>query len=136
MKLAIPRSGSALPLAAGLLLALAGPAWPGGSSDEPDVHEDNGPSYFGFVKETGGKAIPDAKVTADIKGRGTVITRTNAAGSYKLPGFGKEITPEKVAISCSKDGYRQTRVLRRPPPAKKAATAVETECTMQRVGAK
>jgi hypothetical protein len=136
MSLPLRRTGFIAPLAAGLLLALAGPVWPGGSSDEPDVHEDNGPSYFGFVKETGGKAIPDAKVTADIKGRGTVITRTNAAGSYKLPGFGKEITPDKVAISCAKDGYKQTRVLRRPQPAKKIVTAVETECTMQRVSAK
>lgn len=123
---------------AALALAFALPVTirAGGSSDEPDIHEDAGPTYFGFVKETNGKGVPDAKVTADIKGRGTVVTRTNAAGSYKLPGFGKEITPDKVAISCAKDGYKQTRVLRRTPPAKKPAAAIETECTMQRAGAK
>ena len=123
-------------VALGLALAISGLAWAGGSSDEPDIHEDAGPTYFGFVKETSGKAIPDAKVTADVKGRGTVVTRTNAAGSYKLPGFGMDITPDKVTISCAKDGYRQTRVLRRTPPAKKPVTAIETECTMQRAGAK
>jgi hypothetical protein len=100
------------------------------------VHEDNGPTYFGFVKDTSGRAIGDAKVTADIKGRGTVITRTTAAGSYKLPGFGKEITPDKVVISCSKEGYQQTRLLRRTPVSKQPLIAVETECTMQRAGGK
>jgi hypothetical protein len=108
----------------------------GGSNDEPDIHEDNGPTYFGFVKDTSGKVISDAKVTADIKGRGTVITRTTAAGSYKLPGFGKDISPDKVLISCSKDGYKQTRTLVRTPLNKKPLIAVETECTMQRMGGK
>jgi hypothetical protein len=110
--------------------------WAGGSSDEPDVHEDNGPTYFGFVKDTAGKVIGDAKVTADIKGRGTVITRTTAGGSYKLPGFGKDITPDKVVISCSKDGYKQTRSFSRTPLNKTPLVAVETECTMQRLGGK
>lgn len=122
-------------LAMVLLLPVA--AWAGGSDDQPDVHEDNGPTYFGFVKDTSGRAIGDAKVTADIKGRGTVVTRTTAAGSYKLPGFGKEITPDKVVISCSKDGYQQTRSFRRTPvSSKQPLIAVETECTMQRVGGK
>ncbi|HEY1373294.1 MAG TPA: carboxypeptidase-like regulatory domain-containing protein [Candidatus Binatia bacterium] len=122
-------------LAVALLLPVT--AWAGGSDDQPDVHEDNGPTYFGFVKDTSGRAVGDAKVTADIKGRGTVITRTTAAGSYKLPGFGKEITPDKVVISCSKEGYQQTRLLRRTPlSSKQPLIAVETECTMQRVGGK
>ncbi len=121
-------------LAVVFLLPIA--VWAGGSSDEPDIHEDNGPTYFGFVKDTSGRAIGDAKVTADIKGRGTVVTRTTAAGSYKLPGFGKEITPDKVVISCSKEGYQQTRSFRRTPMNKKPLIAVETECTMQRVGGK
>ncbi|HEY2986212.1 MAG TPA: carboxypeptidase-like regulatory domain-containing protein [Candidatus Binatia bacterium] len=129
-----PAFGAAAALAVSLMISP--PAWPGGNADEPDSHEDDGPTYFGFVKETGGKVIPDAKVTADIKGRGTVVARTDATGIYKLPGFGKQITPANVVISCSKDGYKQTRTVRRPPPAKKPVTAIETECTMQRVGAK
>lgn len=119
-----------------LTLAFAPPVWPGGNADEPESHQDDGPAYFGFVKETNGKVIPDAKVTAEIKGRGTVITRSDTTGIYKLPGFGKQVPPNNVAISCAKDGYKQTRIVRRPPPAKKPVTAIETECTMQRVGAK
>jgi hypothetical protein len=121
--------------AIGFGLAVAVPAyvWPGGSDDSlPQDHHDDGPSYFGFVTDTSGKMISDAKVTAEIKGRGAVITRTNATGLYKLPGFGKEVAPNNVSISCSKDGYRQTRVLRRTPPNKSVA-AIETHCTMQRI---
>jgi hypothetical protein len=121
----------------GLALLLASSAWAGGSDDTlPQDHHDDGPSYFGFVKETNGKIIPDARVMAEIKGRGSVITRTDATGLYKLPGFGKETAVNNVVISCSKDGYRQTRVLRRTPPNQKTVTAIETECTMQRVTAK
>jgi hypothetical protein len=120
----------------GLILVILTPVWPGGSDEGPDVHHDDGPTYFGFVKDSGGKAIPDAKVTAAIKGLGSVITRTNAAGSYKLPGFGKDISPDRVTISCSKDGFKQTRSFARTPLTKKPLTAVEIECTMQRAAAK
>lgn len=118
-------------------LAIFGCAWAGGSDDEgPDAPQDNGPAYFGFVRDVSGKAIPDAKVTAEIKGRGSVITRTNGTGAYKLPGFGKEITPNNVLISCSKDGYKQTRSFTRTPLNKKPLAAIEIQCTMQRIGAK
>ncbi len=126
---------AALP-ALGIILMLAPAAWAGGNSDEPDSHQDDGPAYFGFVKETGGKVVPDAKVTAEVKGRGTVVARTDATGIYKLPGFGKQVPPNNVAISCSKDGFKQARVVRKPPPAKKPVTAIETDCIMQKAGAK
>ena len=55
--------------------------------------------------------FPDAKVTVAIKDRGGVITRTDALGAYRVPGFGKEINPTEVLISCEKPGYKQvTRV--------------------------
>ena len=136
MKLAQLR-GMVVALALGVISIISTPAWPGGSNDEgPLDHQDDGPSYFGFVKDAGGKAIADAKVTAEIKGRGSVITRTNATGVYKLPGFGKEVPPTNVAISCSKDGYKQTRTLTRTPLNKKPLTAIEIECTMQRIAGK
>ena len=124
--------------AAILLAALATvtPAWAGGSDEGPDAHVDEGPSFFGFVRDTSGKAIPDAKVTAEIKGRGAVIARTNSTGVYLIPGFGKEIALNNVAISCAKDGYKQTRTLTRTPLNKKPLTKIEIECTMQRLGAK
>jgi hypothetical protein len=120
-----------------LLMVNLTPVWSGGSDDEgPDAHQDDGPSYFGFVKDASGKAIPDAKVTAEIKGRGSVITRSNATGAYKLPGFGKEISPNNVIISCSKDGYKQTRSFTRTPLNKKPLAAIEIQCSMQRVSTK
>lgn len=116
------------------LLTIASPAWAGGSDDEgPDAHQDAGPSYFGFVKDQTGQAIADAKVTAEIKGRGSVITRTNGAGIYKLPGFGKEVTPNNVLIYCSKEGYKYMRSVVRTAPSKTPLAAIEILCTMQRV---
>ncbi len=112
------------------------PAWAGGELGDARDHVHDGLSIFGFVKDTAGKAIRDAKVTADIKGLGSVIARTDATGVYKFPGFGKGITQNQVSISCSKDGYKQTRTLNRTSPAKKPVTAIEIECTMQQAGAK
>ena len=68
-----------------------------------------------------------------VKDRGGVVTRTDAIGAYKVPGFGKEIALDDVQVSCEKDGYRQTRVLRRSvPPTPESKIPIETECTMQR----
>lgn len=108
--------------------------WAGGSGfgDDDEIAEDEGPSYFGFVKDASGATLPDAKVTVAIKDRGGVVTRTDALGAYKVPGFGKEISPNDVQITCEKDGYKQTGILRRslPPPGSKIP--VETECLMHR----
>jgi hypothetical protein len=97
-----------------------------------DDHHDEGPSYFGFVKDARGAPVPDAKVTANVKNGVTYITRTTAAGLYKFAGFSKQINPGDVTISCAKDGYKQTRVLRRPAPKSEPTKAVETECRLER----
>lgn len=108
--------------------------WAGGSGfgDDDDASEDEGPSYFGFVKDGGGGTIPDAKVTVAVKDRGGVVTRTDALGAYKVPGFGKEVSPNDVEVSCEKQGYRQTRLLRRNLPPPDSKIPVETDCLMQR----
>src|ERR1700756_2954748 len=62
---------------------------------------DDGPSYFGFVREVDGPGVADAKVTAALKDRGALVTRTDIMGVYKIPGFGKDIDPDDVAISCA-----------------------------------
>ena len=122
----------ALGVALNLLLAV-NPVWGG---DQPDIHDEaDGLAFFGFVKDSSGKRIRDAKITAEIKGLGSVVTRTDATGVYKLPGFGKNITPARVSISCAKDGYRQIRTFTRPPRDKNA-TVVEVECIMQPFGGK
>lgn len=105
----------------------------GGDLDDHDHQDENaGPSYYGFVKDHRGSLVADAKVTAELKNRGTIVTRTDILGVYKIPGFGKEVNPDDVVIACAKDGYRQLRVIRKPPSGDGKAS-VETECTLQRL---
>jgi hypothetical protein len=117
-----------------LTCALSTALWAGGSGfgDDDHDHENEGPAYFGFVKDTNGATVPDAKVTVAIKDRGGVITRTDALGAYRVPGFGKEIDSSQVQISCEKQGYKQVRVLRRTSKDADPSVPIETECTMQR----
>jgi len=115
------------------LAAAASGARAGGDAFEPDDHSpDEGPAYFGFVKDVAGKPIRDAKVTASYKTSLTLVTRTNATGAYKVRGFQKEISPNDITISCSKEGYKQVRVFRRPLIKGRPVKSVETECRLQR----
>jgi hypothetical protein len=110
--------------------------WAGGAGfgDDDDIGEDEGPSYFGFVKDASGRTMPDVKVTVGIKDRGGIVTRTDALGAYKVPGFGKDVDPKEVEVTCDKPGYRQQRILRRVRPVNAdPKIPVETECTMQRI---
>jgi hypothetical protein len=114
--------------------ALSTALWAGGSGfgDDDDASEDEGPSYFGFVKDANGSTIPDTKVTVAVKDRGGVVTRTDALGAYKVPGFGKEVDPKDVEVSCEKPGYKQTRTFRRNLPPPDSKIPIETDCHMQR----
>ena len=118
---------------AGVVLALslaASPARAGGSFDD-DEHPDDGLSYFGFVRDTRGLGVGEAKVTAEIKGGSEVVTRTDIVGVYRLPMISKDIKPDDIAISCAKDGYKQARVLQRTDPGP-GVKAFEVECTLQK----
>jgi hypothetical protein len=121
-------------IAFGITCALSTSLWAGGSGfgEDDDHSEEEGPAYFGFVKDTNGATVADAKVTVAVKDRGGVITRTDALGAYRVPGFGKEISPDDVVITCEKQGYKQVRVLRRRAPGADEKTPIETECTLQR----
>ena len=85
-------------LLAAAICVLSGAVWAGGAGfgDDDDLSEDDGPSYFGFVKDTSGRTMPDVKVTVGIKDRGGVVTRTDALGAYKVPGFGKEVDRKDI----------------------------------------
>ena len=107
-------------------LALAG----GTGFGDDDSDDDNGPSYFGFVREIDGPGIADAKVTAALKDRGALVTRTDIMGVYKIPGFGKDVDPKDITISCAKDGYKETSVDRRPNSDPK--DPVEIECYLHK----
>src|SRR5260370_3706037 len=116
----------------GVTCMLSTALWAGGAGfgDDDDNSEEEGPSYFGFVKDTNGATVPDAKVTVGIKDRGGIVTRTDALGAYKVPGFGKDVDPRDVEIACDKQAYKQLRTLphMRSPntdpkiPAKTAST--------------
>ena len=119
----------------GVTCMLSTALWAGGAGfgDDDDNSEEEGPSYFGFVKDTNGATVPDAKVTVGIKDRGGIVTRTGALGAYKVPGFGKDVDPRDVEIACDKQGYKQLRTLRRMrSPNADPKIPVETECTLQR----
>lgn len=123
----------AIAAAAALAGAISAPVWAGGSSfGDDDEEADEGPAYFGFVRDTGGNSIPDAKVTVGIKNRGGVVTRTDALGTYRVPGFGKDVDTTEVEVSCEKEGYKQAKTLRRKAAANASVPIVETECTLQK----
>lgn len=106
----------------------------GGDTFEPDEHgPDEGPAYWGFVKDTAGKPIVDAKVSASYKKSLTLVTRTNAIGAYRVRGFKKDVSPNDVTITCAKEGYKQVRIFRRPPVKGKPIKSVETECRLQKL---
>lgn len=119
-----------------VLLVVVAPALAGANRDRgqdevgPDPNE--GPSYFGLVRDAAGKPIDDARVTATSRDGLAMVTRSDAAGAYKLPGFNKRINADEVKISCTKPGYRQIRVFRHPPLRGGPVRAVETECRLQK----
>jgi len=114
-----------------LSVAISGSSRAGGVGfGDDDTNDDDGQSYFGFVREVDGPGISDAKVTATLKDRGALVTRTDIMGVYKIPGFGKDVDPKDVSISCAKDGYRETNVERRPSSDPKEP--VEIECYLQK----
>lgn len=92
----------------------------------------DGPSFFGFVRVVDGAGINDAKVTGKLNG-GALVTATDVLGLYKLPGFGKDVNPDDVAISCAKDGYKQANVVRRPHPAGDMKDPIEIDCYLQKL---
>jgi hypothetical protein len=117
--------------AVGTLSIPSAPVWAGGSSfGDDDDEADEGPAFFGFVRDTGGNSVSDAKVTVGIKNRGGVVTRSDALGTYRVPGFGKDVDTKDVEVNCEKEGYKQVKTNRRPAPPD--APIVETECTLQR----
>jgi hypothetical protein len=129
----VVRAGSRLVLIVALALCVPGPTRAGGVNfgDDYQGNAEDGPAYFGFVREVAGPGIANAKVTASLKAGGALVTRTDIMGVYKIPGLGSDINPDDVTISCSKDGYKEANVLRRPRNGD-AKDPIETECYLQK----
>jgi hypothetical protein len=128
------RASLLIALALGLPLAFAGMAWAGGAAlDDDDEDQSNaGVSFFGFAKDLDrGGGVADAKVSAEIKNRNaSLVTRTDDQGHFKFSGFSKDIDPKDVEITCSKNGLKLQRTVRRQPPGGDAATSIEVDCLM------
>jgi hypothetical protein len=135
MKFLVRHTGRVAGTVLAVTCALSVVTWAGGAGfgDDDDNSEEEGPSYFGFVRDSGGATIPDAKVTVGVKNRGGVVTRTDALGTYKVPGFGKDVDPKDVEVACDKQGYKQLRVVRRSSQSTDPKIPIETECTLQRI---
>ena len=90
---------------------------------------DEGTSYFGFVRDARGRAIPNATISATIKPIGTSMNvQSDVLGHYKIPGFSKSINPKNVDITCGKPGYRQVMRDRRTQRTQDAP--IEVTCTL------
>jgi len=126
------RTAIGLALLAMALLPAAVLAGANRGEDNPGPLPDEGPGYVGVVLDTAGKPVNDARVTATSRDGLAMVTRSNAAGAYNMPGFNKRINADEVKISCEKPGFRQVRVVRRPAPKGQPARVVETECRLQR----
>jgi len=130
-------------LAGGIALALAAsatiPAFANGGdffnelSESWGANADTGVPFFGWVRDTKGKAIPRAIVTATVQngadGQAVTIITDNL-GHFRIPGLGKEINPKDVIVECAKVGYRaiaQDRRIQRTLPK----APVEVDCKLQ-----
>ena len=79
---------------------------------------------------TAAAASRDAKVSADIKNRNaSLVTRTDDQGHFKFSGFSKEIDPKDVEITCTKEGFKLQRTVRRQATGDVVST-VEVDCLM------
>ncbi len=97
-----------------------------------DEDQEEGIPFFGFVRDTKGAAVPDARVTAEFKGGGArLITRADGAGAYSISSFGAETNPADVEVTCIKDGYVYVETVRRDPNVK-AGQPVEADCILSK----
>src|SRR5512136_297488 len=101
-------------------------------SESWGANADTGVPFFGWVRDSKGKAIPRAIVTATVQngadGQAVTIITDNL-GHFRIPGLGKEINPKDVVVECAKVGYRAVaqdrRIMRTLPKA-----PVEVDCKL------
>jgi hypothetical protein len=92
-------------------------------------NSDDGVPYFGFVRDSKGKTIANASITATTARGSSFVVQADNMGHYRIPGFSKSVDPKLVQITCSKTGYRlvsrDRRVLRGAPNG-----PIETNCIL------
>jgi hypothetical protein len=118
-------------LSATLLLGFVSHGQAGGMPDEEADQQLPSRAIVGFVKDADGNTLPEAKVVVSFKAGNTdLITRSDATGHFRIPGFSKDASIDNVELSCSKDGYRQTGSLKRPRIAGSDNAPIEVDCVM------
>ena len=125
---------SSLPYLSRLFMIMAfaaAPVWAGGDMADGDDH-DEGPTVFGFIKDGRGAAIGGAKVTMSIKGGAEMATRSGTNGMYKFERLNMSFDPKNVSIACSKEGFKQTKVMKRPVAKPDPKKPTEIECRMDK----
>jgi hypothetical protein len=114
----------------GILCLCAAPARAGGDGyDAADEAEGTGPVFYGVVRDSRGLGIAGAEVVLRAQQGDPVTLKSNILGMYRSH-LGTEAPPAEVEVSCSKPGYRQSGVVRRPG---QNARITETNCTLQRL---
>jgi hypothetical protein len=92
-------------------------------------NSDDGVPYFGFVRDSKGKTIPNATITATTPTGSSFIVQADVRGHYRIPGFSKRVDAKRVQVTCSKVGYklvaRDRRLMRGAPNA-----PIETNCVL------
>lgn len=110
------------------------PARAGEADYEPDDANEHGAPFFGEAKDIRGlEPVADVRFKAQV--RGTMrffIAQTDEDGRFKRNGLGTDVDPEKVDVTCEKDGFRTVDVLRKRLSNAKNA-AVEVECLLEKI---
>jgi len=92
-------------------------------------NSNEGVPYFGFVRDSKGKKIPNATITATTPNGSSFIVQADSMGHYRIPGFSKSVDAKRVQVTCGKVGYklvsRDRRLLRGAPNA-----PIETNCVL------
>jgi hypothetical protein len=117
------------------MVALSTALLAGGSGFDDEHDQDDEQAslvFFGFVKDTRGGIVADAKVTVGIKAVGEVVTRSNILGAYRVTGFRNDIDQQTIDVQCEKQGYKYVRSFRRSAPDANPKTPIEMECVLQR----
>jgi hypothetical protein len=103
----------------------------GGMPDETSDQQMPSKAIVGFVKDASGNVVADARVVATFKAGNTdLITRSDATGHFRIPGFSKDADADSVEVACSKSGYKQTASLKRRSPVSGSNAPIEVDCVL------
>jgi len=92
-------------------------------------NSDDGVPYFGTVRDSKGKMIPNASIMATTPSGSSFVVQADNMGHYRIPGFSKSVDAKRVQVTCSKTGFklvaRDRRLLRGAPNG-----PIETNCIL------